>query len=214
MLRAAKDLAYRLMPIRKRFERIHARNQWGSEESVSGVGSTLANTAAIRAELPALLAELGVRKVVDVACGDFNWMPEVVAASGVEYQGYDIVEARVALNRERHGSDRVRFGTFDITAGVPDDACDLVLFRDCMLHLSFADGLAALANIARMDAAHVLLSTTPGAGPNVDIVTGRHRSIDLTAAPYDLPPPVRAIHETQRGKLLGLWRAAALARAG
>ena len=212
MLRQAKNVIYSMMPIRLRFERINARNQWGSGESASGHGSTLANTANIRATLPALFRELGVRKVVDVACGDFNWMPEVVEAAGIEYAGFDIVAAQVQKNRDRHGRDGLRFDAFDITSGVPADSGDLVLFRDCMLHLSFADGLAALSNVARMDARWVLMSTNTDVERNVDIVSGRFRPIALTRPPYDLPPPERAIEENERNKTLALWPIEALRR--
>lgn len=212
MLGQAKNLVYSVMPIRRRFERINARNQWGSSESLSGHGSTLANTANIRAELPALFRELGVRKVVDVACGDFNWMPEVVETTGVDYAGYDIVPAQVARNSERHGRPGVRFAPFDITSGVPEESGDLVLFRDCMLHLSFADGLAALSNVGKMDARWVLTSTDTGIERNTDIVTGRFRPIDLLKPPYDLPTPERSIDENEGRKTLALWPIAALRR--
>lgn len=212
MLHRAKNILYQMMPIRRRFERINERNQWGSTESASGHGSTLANTANIRAALPNLFRELGVRKVVDVACGDFNWMPEVVEATGIEYAGYDIVAAQVSRNRERHGREGLRFAQFDITSGVPADSGDLVLFRDCMLHLSFEDGLAALSNIAKMDARWILMSTDLGLERNTDIVTGRFRPIDMTRPPYDLPPPDRAIDENERCKTLALWPLHALRR--
>ena len=210
MLQRAKNALYHLLPLRARFERINRRNQWGSAESVSGLGSTMANTANIRAALPGLFEELGVRRVVDVACGDFNWMREVVAETGVSYAGYDIVGAQVEANRARHGREGVAFAQADITSGMPDASGDLVLFRDCMLHLSFADGRAALGNLARADARWVLLSSFTDVETNRDIPSGRHRAIDVTRAPYDLPPPERTIQENEPNKILGLWPVEAL----
>ncbi len=212
MLRLVKDLYYSFLPIQKRFERINARNQWGSAESVSGSGSTLANTDNIRAALPSLFAELGVRKVVDVACGDFNWMSHVVAETGIDYVGFDIVPAQVEANMARYGGPNVRFEVFDITCGVPDAPADLVLFRDCMLHLSFAHGQAALRNISQMQAKWVLLSNYSNVPQNSDIPTGRHRMIDVCKAPYILPNPKRKIDENEDSKALSLWERQSLVR--
>jgi len=70
------------------------------DESVSGPGSSLVHTAEIRQRLPMLLADLGVRSLLDAACGDLNWIKHV--ALGVDkYIGVDILSAVVAQNKER-----------------------------------------------------------------------------------------------------------------
>ena len=56
------------------FTTIYRQNVWGSRESVSGNGSTLASTEVFRAEFAALLTTLGIRSILDAPCGDFNWM--------------------------------------------------------------------------------------------------------------------------------------------
>ena len=38
------------------------------------------------------LRKLGIRTIVDAACGDFNWMRHIVCNSDIKYQGFDIVE--------------------------------------------------------------------------------------------------------------------------
>jgi hypothetical protein len=45
----------------ERFTLIYHRNAWGSQESVSGSGSTLANTQSIRKQLPVLFTSLTLR---------------------------------------------------------------------------------------------------------------------------------------------------------
>src|SRR4029077_7259276 len=56
------------------FADIYHGNLWGEPESVSGPGSSLAETAALRRELPDLLAALGVRTLLDAPCGDCHWI--------------------------------------------------------------------------------------------------------------------------------------------
>ena len=85
----------------QRFEYIHGRNLWGCEASVSGSGSTMEETANLRAAIPALLKEFGVRSVLDIPCGDFAWLSTVDL--GCEYIGADIVAALVEANRQRYG---------------------------------------------------------------------------------------------------------------
>ena len=47
------------------FDRVYENNLWRSDESVSGPGSTLASSAALRTSLPILFARLGIRTLVD-----------------------------------------------------------------------------------------------------------------------------------------------------
>ncbi|EIJ81319.1 hypothetical protein PB1_00190 [Bacillus methanolicus PB1] len=59
------------------FSFIYNRNIWGSSESVSGPGSSIAQTKTIIQELPILIKKLQIRKILDAPCGDFNWMKEI-----------------------------------------------------------------------------------------------------------------------------------------
>lgn len=58
------------------FDDIHRNNHWKSPLSASGPGSELAETEEVRALLPGLVAELGIRTLLDVPCGDFSWMKQ------------------------------------------------------------------------------------------------------------------------------------------
>src|ERR1700690_4609194 len=65
-------------------------NRWGDAESISGPGSNLRVTEEIRKAIPELIADLGVRSILDIPCGDFNWMSRLDL--GVDYTGADIVD--------------------------------------------------------------------------------------------------------------------------
>jgi hypothetical protein len=191
------------------FREIFHGNGWGGEESVSGHGSSMASTQAIREALPGLLKELDCHSLLDVPCGDFYWMHSLELS--VEYVGCDIVPELIELNQKRHGNAYRRFLTLDL---INDDIpkADLVLCRDCMVHLSNKNIKKALDNIRRSGAKFLLATTFPRSGANVDIPTGAWRAIDLTRAPFNWPPPIRLIDEHAalplgyEDKSLGLWR--------
>ena len=73
------------------FTDIVDKSVWGSKESVSGPGSALVSTAKLRAELPAILSELRIKKLVDAPCGDRNWIKHLEYDFDL-YIGVDIVE--------------------------------------------------------------------------------------------------------------------------
>lgn len=52
-------------------------NKWCGKESLSGTGSDLSQTRIIAAEIPLLLKELNIHSMIDIPCGDFNWMKTV-----------------------------------------------------------------------------------------------------------------------------------------
>lgn len=186
-------------------------NKWGDAESLSGKGSNLASTAELRSLLPQILRDLGARSLLDVPCGDFHWMAHVDLA-GIDYTGGDIVPELIDRNRARHAGDGVAFRVIDLIAG-PVPAADVIFCRDCLVHLSNAHVLAALANIRRSGATWLLTTTFPESGTNADIATGQWRAVDLTKPPFSLPAPQRMYRETYSGekgqqadKMLALWR--------
>lgn len=192
------------------FRRIFASNAWRGAESRSGEGSDLAQTGVIRREIPGLLRRLGAASLLDAPCGDFNWMRHVDLA-GVDYVGGDIVPDIVAANRARFGGPGRRFEVLDITADSLPRA-DVMLCRDCLVHLSFADIRRALRNIRASGTTWLLATTFPGRA-NAEIETGQWRPLDLCAAPLGFPPPAELLNEgcTEwdghwADKSLGLWR--------
>src|SRR6266511_4866403 len=56
------------------FTYIYRTNLWGSPESGSGVGSELAATEVLRAEIPRLIRLYEVGSLLDLPCGDFGWL--------------------------------------------------------------------------------------------------------------------------------------------
>lgn len=186
------------------FSDIYRKNLWADPESVSGRGSTLARTETIRRALPGLLAGVGARTLLDAPCGDFNWM-RFADLGGVEYTGADVVPELIARNRQTYGGPGRAFVVADVTSDRLPRA-DVILCRDCFIHLSFRDINAALANFKRTGSGFLLATTHVNVAENEDMRTGGWRSVNLELAPFNFPPPRQLIVEdAELGKCLGLW---------
>jgi hypothetical protein len=191
------------------------RNHWGGAESVSGRGSSLEMTAEIRARLPMLVADLGVRSLLDAPCGDFHWLGQVDLRLE-RYIGVDVVPELIRRNWERHGAAGREFRVADITRD-PLPEVDLILCRDCLGHLTFEQIRAVLRNFRRSGARWLLVTTFTEPRPNREIATGDWRTLNFALPPFGFPPPQRVVTEkcTENGgiywdKSLGLWRLADL----
>ena len=202
---------------RERFARIYESRAWRGSESLSGAGSSLAATAGIRRRLPDIIERHGVRHLLDAPCGDFHWMKEVVAElPELQYTGGDIVAKLVADNRRRFATERIRFVALDITAD-PLPAADLMMVRDCLFHLSYADIARFLANLAESEVELLLTTTNVIEGERIvnrDIESGDFRPIDLFAEPFGFPREcLESIEDNDVsivGKRLCLFRVAPL----
>ena len=189
------------------FDHIRKRNRWGSEESLSGPGSTLQVTEVVRRELPIILHDFNVVRILDAPCGDFNWMKTVSLPDTVWYHGGDIVQALVDTNNKNYLKARRSFGSIDITRDQLASA-DLWLCRDCLIHLSNNDVAKVIANFKRSSIKYLLTTTYPQCPANADIFTGGFREINLELPPFSFPKPLRCICEgnmEQGGPHLGLW---------
>ena len=179
--------------LRERFERIYSTNLWSDPDTRSGTGSSLDSTRVLREKLPAALRQLGTRVLLDAPCGDFTWMDRV-DLGGISYIGADIVPSIIAENDRRFASVSRRFVELDLTRDRLPDA-DVLLCRDCLVHLSYANIGRVLENIRRSSVRYILMTSFPGRGDNKDVEDGDWRPLDFQAPPFDFPPPRLTIVE-------------------
>lgn len=192
------------------FTEIYQTNHWTGEESISGPGSALAQTKTIIQELNLLLKTLDISTMLDLPCGDFNWMQRVKLSS-IEYIGADIVDALIETNVSEYSNAHISFIKKDlITDSLPK--VDLILVRDCLVHFSYTDIRAALKNIKASGSKYLLTTTFTNRKGNRNIVTGEWRPINLQMAPFHFPQPILVINENCtegnghfKDKSLGLW---------
>ena len=201
----ARRTLHGLVSRRGVFDYIHRTHGWGGE-SLSGAASSLEQTRAIRAALPELIHRTGTQVLLDIPCGDCHWIRQVDLPLR-HYIGADIVEALIHANRQHWPGPQRSFVVRDLVED-PLPQADLVLCRDCLIHLSLRLARRALDNIRRSGARYLLATTFPGAR-NRPIVTGQWRPLDLCQPPFDLPAPEQMIneaHPTFPNKAMGLWR--------
>jgi len=192
------------------FTRAYRSTKTHGKESVSGPGSDLLQTRVVINELPRVLLELGAAVLLDIPCGDHYWMSKV-NLGGVRYIGADLVGELVERNNKDHASANKQFVRLDLAAD-PLPKVDLVLCRDCLVHLPFNDIFKALRNVHRSGSRYLLTTTFVARTSNWDILAGEWRPLNLQRPPFSLPQPLKTVNEgctegsgTYSDKSLGLW---------
>jgi hypothetical protein len=192
------------------FQRIYRDNLFAGTESRSGKGSALDQTAIVRNELPRLLVEFGIRKLLDAPCGDCHWIAEL-DWTRVPYIGVDVVPDLIAANRSRLSARGMEFSVANLCDD-PLPRAGLILCRDCWVHLDFRQIAACLRNFRHSGSQYLLTTTFPRLRSNRNLRMAIWRPLNLQVAPFYFPPPLRLIEEgcTEKGnygdKSLGLWR--------
>lgn len=189
------------------FTEIYATNGWRNPESKSGGGSSMTATAELREQLPALLAELDVKVMIDAPCGDFNWMRHVELPVR-QYIGGEIVPELVDRLNDEFQNPQRRFVVLDLTADELPQA-DALFCRDLFLHLSFDDIERVRENFKRSECTYLITSTYPDVKVHFDILTGEVRPNNLLLPPFSWPEPIRTIGDNADEKMnrrMGVWR--------
>lgn len=204
------------LSLAERFELIDRLGIYRDPESRSGEGSSLAETAALRRALPALLEAHDVRTILDIPCGDFGWMRKVDLGDR-DYLGADIVAEIVEENEARFGRPGRRFRVLDGAADALPRV-DLIVCRDLLIHLSLGDIARTLRNFLASGSRRLLASHYSDRRENPDIPSGDFRPVNLCAPPFDFPPPLAIVNEESRqgdgaypDRGMALWEVAALA---
>jgi hypothetical protein len=79
------------------------------------------------------------------------------------------------------------------------------------VHLSFEDIFKAIENIKSSGSSYLMVTQFPAVKLNKDIVTGKHRSLNMTLAPFNWPQPSSEMVEYHAGnrrgnKCLSVWK--------
>ena len=200
--------------LRDRFTMIHEHNLWGSGHSISGLGSEMEATKAVREALPGVFKQFGIRTLLDAPCGDASWIRSADLKLD-RYIGIDIVPS---LIEDLSASARAheRFVVADITCDhLPQS--DAVLCRDCLVHLSFENIYQALVNFRSSGARWLLTTTFPELVSNVDCEDGDWRGLNFQQLPFAWPAPLMTLSEnctegdgSWSDKSLAVWDLTAL----
>ena len=113
----------------KIFSIIYSFRLWGPHLSISGQGSEIANTRYCLRALESIIDRYQINSLIDVPCGDFSWLSELIAKLNIDYTGLDIVKDLIAENCQKYKFENINFKHHDVTKDQLPDA-DLIFCRD------------------------------------------------------------------------------------
>ena len=205
------------------FTKVYEEFGWSNfqQESVSGTGSTLENTETLRAELPAICKKYNINNIVDIACGDFNWMKEIVGEFKY-YRGVDIVKELIVSNKEKHE----KVGTIDFAIAdviTEFDKCihgrefDAIILKDVLVHFPNEYVMKVLESLHKSSIRYVFLTHFNSVELNLDIEEfNGWRPQNFTLSPWRMDKPLESIaspteayswgDNNNTDKTLSLWQ--------
>jgi hypothetical protein len=171
----------------KIFTDIIQQHRW--LDHICGTGSTMTNTENVRKYLPEVMAKLGCISLLDAPCGDYSWMSQVKWPEGFQYIGADIVAPMIDRLKTQWPDRDFRHINI-ITDPLPK--MDVMLCRDCLIHLPWADIRRVIQNVVDSGIGY-LAATSYLHGEQNDISMGGCHHINLRANPACFPDPLYAI---------------------
>ena len=195
------------MSVVNRFTKIFKKDSWQRnlkyKESVSGSGSFLRNTENIRHYLPKIIKEFNIKSVLDLPCGDLNWIKEILPFKNTSYIGADCVKELIELNKLKYPSYDLR--VLDI---INDDLpkVDMIIVRDCLVHLSKVNIMKALDNISHACIKYLLVTSFPDTTTTKKISNGQWRRLNMELPEFNLTLKLQEIKERERGKYIMLFQ--------
>jgi hypothetical protein len=191
------------------FTTIFRERRWGGT-SVSGPGSGLNVTARIRSWLPGVFTRYNIESLIDAPCGDGIWIAELLP-NLKSYLGVDIVPDLIADASARNIHPHAHYQIGDIIDATLPKA-DAIFCRDCIVHLSLDEGMAALKNIQSSGARYLIATTFPTRENVEHKRPGAWRPLNLEKPPFTLERTIELFYERMpnrsdqyNDKALGIW---------
>jgi SAM-dependent methyltransferase len=180
----------------------HSRpEEFGTIETANGPGATLAQTEALREILPMVFKRYGVKSVLDVGCGDWNWMSQVDLGDLNVYIGWDVEASMIRENQEKYGDEHVRFFDTSLLTCETMPSVDLILARHVLIHFPNDEIVKVLDKMRASGAKYLLTSHWPD-GSNEDYEPEgfawrgyMERALNMQAPPFNVAPLLETIHE-------------------
>jgi SAM-dependent methyltransferase len=149
----------------------------------SGPGSRAHSAWLKRRLLQSVIADHGIRSILDIGCGDMFWLGEM-SMDDIAYTGVDISDVIVAKNREKF--PRFEFVQHDVATSPLGRTADLVVCLDVLIHQLRPESFRAMLSnvLACMSSAGMISYETPCPPPGIE--------------PTDIPADVRSAENELR----------------
>jgi len=186
--------------------------RFGTPETYCGSGSYIQNTKETISWIQDMLKLTKTKSILDLGCGDWNWMKEV-NLEGIHYTGIDLDEEFIEENKEKYPQHT--FLVADALKG-KYPTVDLVICRDLLLHLKDEDIAKILEKIINSKSIYFMTSSHMG-GANRDfsnrekkkVYTRRKRPsrrVNLLIPPWCFESPEYYVEESSQNRIFGVWK--------
>jgi SAM-dependent methyltransferase len=164
-------------------------NQNYSNSSSSGHGSYEENTVLFRGYLSEVIAKYNIKSILDLACGNFVSVKDIIANNNIKYIGADISIKIIEHNKKTYPEQE--FICLDaITSDLSQYNCDLIIFRHVIQHLNYTDAQKAIDNIYTSKSKYLFINHQRGLHANEDSRIQEHgwanQMYNLNIAPFHL----------------------------
>ena len=168
-------------------------NKPTEEQSISGLGSDMGSNSPLIISLKKFIETHKIKNILDLGCGDFNWMRHVVVNNKniKKYLGYDIVKDIVIKNNNKFSNKIISFKNKDILEIETINKYDLVIVRDLFIHIKNHEILKILNNIKMSKSKYAMFGNYQTVEFNNDLTNyGHHREVNLERDPFHLRKPI------------------------
>ena len=213
---------FQSLPIKKKYIRklvftsIFKSKHWIQENdnlkiiniSVSGHGS---NTETLQSKnlincMIKFIDKFNINSILDIPCGDFLWMNQVMKIRPeIRYLGIDIVDQIIKNNKNKYIHKNIEFKCEDILNFKTDKKFDLLLMRDFFIHINNSEIQIILDKIKKWNIDY-FASESYSVEKNFDVLTGKHRKINLKINPFNLSNPIYSYNDFEKDKNILFFR--------
>jgi hypothetical protein len=202
-----------------KFSYIYKTRYWqgNGNGSLSGGGSNEVSTNIFIGELKKFIIANKVTSLVDIPCGDWEWM-STVDLNNINYTGCDVVPDLIKSNNKIFKRSNVSFLVKNlINEELPKS--DLIIIRDLLVHLDDSDIVKCLHNIKKTGYKYIGITNYLNLEKNKKRLLGDYlrfgdkwRAINLTKEPYNLPEPMlnlsdkNNLTEIDKDKYISIWK--------
>ena len=151
-----------------------------------------------------LIKNYKINSILDMPCGDFLWIKNIIQNNKVDYLGVDIVDELIDNNKKLYQNENINFEISDIVDFKTSKKFDLVLIRDLFIHIKNIDITKILYNLKLMNIKYVALNSYMNE-KNIDVIIGQHRKINLLIEPFNLKEPIYKFRDYEDDKFFYLY---------
>jgi hypothetical protein len=164
--------------VQEKFESIYAGALWGSGGGGSGLGSEPSYTLITRYIMEMVIYKYQITSLLDAPCGGIKWTRLLLAKifekiPCFKYHGIDVVRDVIKnLTFQFSSVPNIDFSIADLSfPGIKLPFGDLILCRDALQHLAYANIINILENFSKSKSKYLIVGSYPE-GSNALIPTG------------------------------------------